>query len=196
MASALVAALIGGYPPLEPLAALVMEWTPVPIANALLDLLGPVGKPLALYGAAAIVLALAGPLALVAARGPFGALNRPLALGLLLAGIWALARPGALPGLVTLVLATLGAYAWLERRAARRRRRATSRATTERAPGRRAFLLRAAANTAALAAVSLLPVAASSVRTALVGRVPRSALFPFAPPPPRAEGFALPGLTP
>ena len=210
VSSALVAALIGGYPPLEPLAALVMEWTPVPVANALLDLLGPVGKPLALYGAAAIALALAGPLAILAARGPFGVLNRPLALALLLAAAWMLDRPGALPGLATLVLATIGTYAWLEHRAKCRARTALARAaddveapvslvsTTTNGPAtsRRQFLVRAAANTAALAAVSLLPVAASSVRLALMGRSPRPALFPFAPPAPRADGFALARLTP
>src|SRR3712207_1214851 len=105
VARGLFAPVVGSYPPLEPLAALVMEWTPVPVANALLDLLGPVGKPLALYGAAAIALALAGPLAQLAGRGPFRALNRPLALGLLLVAAWMLARPGALPGLATLVVA-------------------------------------------------------------------------------------------
>lgn len=194
--SAVVAALVGGYPPLEPLAALVMEWTPVPVANALLDLLGPVGKPLALYGAVAMALALAGPLALLAARGPLGPLNRPLALALLLSGAWMLARPGALPGLATLVLVTLGTYAWLERRADKGLPSPIPRATGGAAPGRRRFLIRAAANTAALAAVSLLPVAAASVRIALVGRTPRPALLPFSPPPPRAEGFSLAGLTP
>ena len=271
VASALVAALAGSYPPLEPLAALIMEWTPVPIANALLDLLGPVGKPLALYGAAAIALALAGPLSLLAARGPFGRLNRPLALTLLLLSAWTLARPGALPGLATLVLVTGATYTWLERRAAGhpahrrrdhdgsvvnnpvilsaakdlrtnetgkqwcwsvRRSFATLRMTRfdgrgrdarvavaktlepaavpagsaapepatlppgDTAPSRRRFLVRAAANTVALAAVSLLPVAASSVRTVLVGRTPRPTLFPFSSPPPRAAGFALAGLTP
>jgi len=195
VASALVAALTGGYPPLEPLAALIMERTPVPIANWLLDALGPAGKPFALYGSAAMTLALAAPLALLAARGPFGRLNRPLALAMLVGATWMLARPGAWPGLVTLMALTAGTFVWLERRAGRARPAALQPPTTP-VSSRREFLVRAVTNAAALAVVSALPVLASAARVVLVGRTPRTPLFALEPPAPRLAGFALAGLTP
>jgi DMSO/TMAO reductase YedYZ molybdopterin-dependent catalytic subunit len=184
--SALVAALVGGPPPLEPLAALVMEWTPVPLANALLDLLGPLGKPLALWGAAAIVLAAGGPLALLAYRGPFGRLDWPLTIAVVLAAGWLLAKPSAPLGAAVLAGLFLAALA------ARARLVAVARETGS---ARRRFLIGAVVNVGAVAFASAVPLIGSWARAATIGRSGRPALFPFTPPEPRATGFSIAGLT-
>jgi len=54
--------------PLEPVAGVLMDRTPVPIAIPLLQLLGPLARPLALWGAATIALNVGGLLALVYPR--------------------------------------------------------------------------------------------------------------------------------
>ena len=201
VASAALASLVGAPPPLEPLAALVMEWTPVPIANALLDLLGPLGKPLALVGASAIVLGLSGPLALLALAAPFGRLNWLLTVVAVSLLVSPLARPGTVVGPGALALIFLGALA-LTRRGARRAPFGWHRATrtegrTPCAPtGRRRFLIEAARNAGAIALASILPLGAAEVRARVVGRTVRPPLFPFEPPPARAPGFELAGLTP
>lgn len=164
-----------------------MEWTPVPIANVLLDLLGPLGKPLALWGAASVVLALGAPLALLAYRSPGGWTGWTLTTVLVAALAWSLARPVTVLGVATLMVTFLGLLAWLGRR----------RAAARPAPGgRRRFLLEAARNVGAISLASVLPLAASAVRLATFGRGMRPPLFSFAPPPARAAGYALAGLTP
>jgi DMSO/TMAO reductase YedYZ molybdopterin-dependent catalytic subunit len=181
-----VAGILGAPPPLEPLAALVMEWTPVPIANALLDLLGAFGKPLALWGAAAIVLAVSGPLALLASARRLGRLRWPLAAAAAALLAWPLARPGAALGIGVLLALFLVALGWLDRRPAHHPKPA----------GRRQFLRAAAGNITAVGLVSLLPLAAASARAALLGRSVRPALFAYTPPAARSDGFVLAGLTP
>jgi len=54
--------------PLEPVAGILMDRTPVPIAIPLLQLLGPLARPLALWGAATIALNVGGLLALAYPR--------------------------------------------------------------------------------------------------------------------------------
>ncbi len=187
VSSALLAGLVGAPPPLEPLAALIMEWTPVPVANALLDALGRLGKPLALWGAAALVLAIGGPLAILAWRGPFGSLNGAAVTTVALLLCWPLFRPTSTLGPATLLAAYLLALGWLGLR-----RPAHSADLV----GRRQFLLVAARNAGALGLVSLLPLAAAAARAAVHGRTARGPLFPFSPPSPRAAGYDLEGLTP
>jgi DMSO/TMAO reductase YedYZ molybdopterin-dependent catalytic subunit len=186
--SAVVAAVVGAPPPLEPLAALVMEWTPVPVANALLDLLGPLGKPLALWGAAAVVLAVAGPLGLLASRGPLGRGSWALTTAAASALAWPLLRPGAFVGVAALVALFLATLAWLGHRADGNRESSVV--------GRRRFLVVAARNVGALSLVSVLPLAAAGARSLTLGRTPRPSLFAFGPPAPRMPGFELAELTP
>jgi hypothetical protein len=197
LASALVAAVLDRPPPLEPLAALVMEWTPVPIANWLLDVLGPVGKPLALYGAAALALAVTGLLGRLAVSSWLGRAGLVMALGLSLALTWLLLRPGAWPGLLALVGGFWAAF-WLLGSSRRAARQSTPPpADSERAQSeRRRALLAAGLNAGALAAVSLLPVAASRLRLRMLGRSVHPPLFAYRPPDPRRPGFSRAGLTP
>lgn len=58
--ASLVATISGRPLPLEGIAEFLMQWTPVPVANALLDHLGAAARPAALLGAMAILLLAAG----------------------------------------------------------------------------------------------------------------------------------------
>ncbi len=194
LGSGLLTALLDRPPALEPLAALIMEQTPVPIANGLLALFGPAGKPLALYGASALVLGIGGPLALLAGGRWLGRWGLPVAMmaSALLAA--PLLRPGALPG----VLALSGLF-WLALLLPGHLAPVTigrSLAPSEQVSRRRRALIVAATNTLGLLTVSGLPVVASAIRSAAFGRSIRPPVFPYIPPPPRQNGFALAGLTP
>lgn len=199
--SALVAAILDRPPPLEPLAALIMEWTPVPIANWLLEALGPAGKPLALYGASAVGLAVAGPLGLLAASRLPGRVGPLLAVAASVALAGLLMRPSGLPGLVTLISgfwAAFWALRWRARLAAGQRVELSVQTAATDAPtdGRRRALLIAAVNAGALAVASFVPVVASGLRMSVLGRTVRPPLLAYSPPGPRQPEFALPGLTP
>lgn len=58
--STIVAAVFATDSVLEPLAQAVMQWTPIPIANVLMESLGPAARPLALLGALALLLVIGG----------------------------------------------------------------------------------------------------------------------------------------
>ena len=66
---------------LEPVAQAVMQWTPVSVANVLLQLLGPSASPLALLGALALFMAAGGLLGAVDGAGR-GSSVRGAAVGL------------------------------------------------------------------------------------------------------------------
>ncbi|MGE3912622.1 MAG: molybdopterin-dependent oxidoreductase, partial [Chloroflexota bacterium] len=194
LGAGLVAALLDRPAPLEPLAALIMEWTPVPVANWLLATLGPAGKPLALYGAAAVALAVAGPLGLLGVARWAGRASALLAIAVSVMLVLPLAGRGTLPGLAALLVCFWGAFFGQElygNSSGAPAGRVSAPALT----GRRA-LLKVGLNATGLLAVSLLPVAASRVRLRLIGRVARAPLFAYDPPPARKPGFDLPGLTP
>ena len=76
LASTLLAAATTGESILEPIAQVVMQLTPVSVANVLLQRLGLAARPLALMGALAILMALLG-LAGAAAGLALFAIRRP-----------------------------------------------------------------------------------------------------------------------
>ena len=182
--SALVAVLLDRAPPLEPLAAAIMEWTPVPVANWLLEALGPAGKPLALFGASAMALALAGGLGALTANRRLGSVGPGLAVGLSVLAALPLAEPAAfstVPGLVAMVGGFWGAYLALGWRVSRQHRVLASppllplsaSLPTSASDSRRRALLAMGINATALAFVSGLPVLASALRVRVLGRASR-----------------------
>ncbi|MCC7367494.1 MAG: molybdopterin-dependent oxidoreductase [Chloroflexi bacterium] len=194
LASALVAVGLDRPPPLEPLAAAIMEWTPVPVANWLLESFGAAGKPLALFGASAVWLATAGLLGAVASAGRLGRLALPAALLASALIGWVLTRAGGLPGVLTLVGGFWVVYGTLRGR--RVRPAVAAGGVPHPIEPRRRALLAMAANASVLAVVSGLPVAASALRVRLFGRSSRPPLLAYAPPAARSSEFSLAGLTP
>lgn len=180
-----MAAAAGTVSPLEPAAEWIMERTPVAAANLLLEHLGPLAKPFALSGAAALALAAGGLLGVLGGR-----LRPRLALVLVPGGAllatWPLLRQGSELGAAVLaaVYAVL-VLALLWRRPAPR----------PADPGRRRLLLRTAATVGAVAAASLMPPLSVAARVALAGSRLRGRLSAFAPPGARRPGYDLPGLT-
>jgi DMSO/TMAO reductase YedYZ molybdopterin-dependent catalytic subunit len=186
---------LGQPSPLEPLAQLIIQLTPVDAANVLLTLLGPIARPFALLGALAICLPFAGCCGLLAPgdssrlRGLRWALCGTLAL--VGAGLLALSA-NALPGIWPALLAGacfLPAF-WL----VRRWRRPTPALT-----GRRRALKTLTG--VALSATSIAILGTYQFWSNLgqnligLGDVPMP-LFPFRAPAPRGPGFPVAGLAP
>ncbi len=196
MAAALVAAtvtalLLGAPTPLEPVAATVMDRTPVAIAIPLLLNLGALARPLALFGAAMIMLVAGGLLALlypfarrepVGSGGPPAPLRAVIALGLL-GGLAALVVPPEHAVVVAVLASVYVLTLYLLAHPVPYR------------PGRRRFLGHNARVIAALGVLIVLfyvePLAAG-LRARGEGRP----LFDWSPSPPRKKGFAIEGLTP
>ncbi|MFN8522131.1 MAG: molybdopterin-dependent oxidoreductase [Chloroflexota bacterium] len=178
--SVALAAAAGRPSALDPIAAVVMEVTPVDAANALLLGLGDAAKPLALVGAAAVVMGC-------------------------VAVIWRIARNGRRGLAVAGVLGTAGA-AWLGARS-ETLSFATFLAmlslllgvrypsTKPARSARRRSVLRVGANVAALALIGGAPPLASLARAWLLAERAGRALFAFKPPLPRGPGFDVAGLT-
>jgi DMSO/TMAO reductase YedYZ molybdopterin-dependent catalytic subunit len=184
LVTAAVTAAVGVRSPLEPLAERVMESTPVPLANALLDTLGPAAKPFAFWGAAA--LALSGGALIAWLTRPWPArLALPLAAGAWLVTLTTLLAPSTALGIAVFVVIFIAALGWL-------RRRAGGAAD----PGRRRVLVDGVRTIGVVALASLLAPAATAARLALEGRGLGGRLFPFAPPAARKPGYDLSGLTP
>lgn len=192
LVAATVAALLLGAPtPLEPVAATVMDRTPVAIAIPLLLNLGDLARPLALFGAAMLMLVAGGFIALLY---PFARHERtgPGILPVELRAVIALGLLGDLAALVVppehaLIAAILaGVYVLTLHLLAR---------PIPYQPGRRQFLGHNARVIAALGILTVLfyvePLAAG-LRARGEGRL----LFAWLAPPPRKKGFALGGLTP
>lgn len=215
-----LAALAQVPPPLEPLSEVIMQVTPVTLANALLTWLGALASPLALIGAVALCLPLAGLVALAAPAAdspppPPDAKARHawlLRWGLVAALAVALVAPLALlatypqEALAAWLVGALFAPAlWLIRpwyvRLTQPRPRATSAPSpSSGAPlSRRAALRRLVDSGVTLASFALL--GSFNTWTRLIGDAlghPESLrrLFPYAPPVARAPGFPVAGVEP
>jgi DMSO/TMAO reductase YedYZ molybdopterin-dependent catalytic subunit len=191
----LLSAALGLPSPLEPLAQLIIQLTPIAAANMLLDFFGALARPLALLGALAICLPFAGCCGMLAPgsaprwRWARWALSGALALAG--AGVLALGADdaaGVWPALLAGVC-FLPAF-WLVRGF---RQPAPSLA------GRRRALKTLAG--AALSAASIATIGAyqfwSSLGQTLLGRGDSpTPLFPFRSPAPRGPGFPVAGLAP
>jgi DMSO/TMAO reductase YedYZ molybdopterin-dependent catalytic subunit len=205
-----LSALLGVPSPLEPLAEVVMQATPVGVANALLDTLGTFARTAALLGALALALAAGGLLALAApGAGAESGTSRWLwprwaavgLLALLVALPLMLAAP--YPGqawaatlAALLYVPALALVRWWEQR---RVRRTTPAGVHSGASSRRAFLGATGRATVQLGLIVALGAYDlwSGRLNALLGRgeVVRR-LFPFTPPEPRTAGFPLAGVAP
>src|SRR5579885_3024926 len=191
----LLSAAFGQPSPLEPLAQLIIQLTPVAAANVLLNFFGPLARPLALLGALAICLPFAGCCGMLApGRAPRWRWTRwALSGALALAGAGVLAlgadeAAGVWPALLAGVC-FLPAF-WLVRGF---RQPAPSLA------GRRRALKTLAG--AALSAASIATIGAyqfwSSLGQSLLGRGDTpTPLFPFRAPASRGPGFPMAGLAP
>ena len=173
----------------EALAEWIMARTPADLANALLDRLGRLARPVAVLGGTASYLALAlvlGGLERALGARAWTVAGRPAAL-LLVAAAWGLAvrgldQPPAANALLLLLFAA--AWAWLRRPAERPAPR-----------GRRLFLRTFALSSGAVllsANVVFLDALARTLRGVRIGGEP---LFAWSPPLPRAAGFDVPGLS-
>ncbi len=191
----LMSVALGQPSPLEPLAQLIIQLTPVGVANALLTFFGPLARPLALLGALAICLPFGGCCGMLAPENlsRLGAarwvLSGLLALfGAALLGLGAADPVGIWPAL--LAGACFLPVFWLVRGF---RRRPPSQA------GRRRALKMLAG--AALSAASIATIGTyqfwSSLGQSLLhrGDTP-TPLFPFRAPAPRGPGFPVAGLAP
>lgn len=191
----LLSFLLGQPSPLEPLAQVVIQLTPIAAANVLLVFFGPLARPLALLGALAICLPFAGCCGVLAPGGVprlrmmRWALSETLALagaGMLalgaasLAGIWPALLAGA---------CFLPAF-WLVR--------AFRQPVTPLAGRRHALktLAGVALSAASIATIGTYQFWAGLGQSLIgLGDTP-TPLFPFHPPAPRSPGFPVVGLAP
>lgn len=214
----LLAALLGVPTPLEPLGEAVMQLTPVPLANVLLDALGNLARIAALLGAIAICLPVGGLLGLAApddrapisptvawrhlADDPRARWAAVVALALLVSLPLALGAAYPEEAASALLAGALFAPAlWLARRY-QARIYTIAPVAAGGAPGstsRREFLRRAAGSAATVAGALALGTFDlwSGAISALVGRGETlRTFFPFRPPAPRAPGFPVAGEVP
>lgn len=208
-----LAALAQVPPPLEPLTEAIMQATPVTLANALLTSLGELARPLALIGAAALCLPLAGLVALAAPpeqTPDAGRRGAWLARWALVAGL-ALALVAPLALLAVYPLAALAAWLvgalfapslWLTRPWYVRLTQSDAQSGVETGGdplSRRAALRRLADSGVVVAGFTLLG-SFNAWAGAIGGALGRSdtirRLFRFTPPAPRAPGFPVAGVEP
>lgn len=207
-----LAALAQVPPPLEPLTEAIMQATPVTLANTLLDALGSLARPLALIGAAALCLPIAGVVALASpsASAPTTGqharwwarwgLVAALALGL----VAPLALLAAYPqeALAAWLVGALFAPAlWLARPwyARLTQPHADELTTSGASITRRAALRRLMDSGVMLAGFALLGSFtgwASLIGGALGSPERLRRLFSYAPPAPRVAGFPVAGVEP
>ncbi|MDQ2741166.1 MAG: molybdopterin-dependent oxidoreductase [Chloroflexota bacterium] len=174
---AALVSLVTGWPsPLEAPAELLMQWTPVPLANVLLDRAGDLARPAALLGALALTMAvcgLAGALAKAFPRTSAGWLaGEALAGGLIAFVLFRVLPPSSLPGDLLFLVAFLVILSLLPM-------------LPLAAPGRRAFLMRSGVILGGAAVLLTL----FSIRPLLDALAVRR-LFPYQ----RPRGLGIPGL--
>ncbi|HET9109654.1 MAG TPA: molybdopterin-dependent oxidoreductase [Ktedonobacterales bacterium] len=207
-----LAALAQVPPPLEPLTEAIMQATPVTLANTLLDALGPLARPLALIGAAALCLPVAGLVALASPAAAAPTAGQParwwarwaLVAALALALMTPLALLAAYPqeALAAWLVGALFAPAlWLARPwYARLTQPHADEVASDGAPiTRRAALRRLTDSGVMLASFALLGSFtswASLIGGALGSPERLRHLFRYAPPAPRAAGFPVAGVEP
>lgn len=195
-------------PPLEPLAEAIMQRTPVNLANALLDALGPFARPAALLGAVAACLPVGGLIGVAAPDATHSSaeamrLEHRLrwlavaALALLAALPLAVAAAYPLEAAAALLAALLFVPALVLARHVTRP--GVAHPGPQRGMSRRA-LLRSAASSAAVVAGAL-ALGSYSFATRVVNTALRRAgtprtLFRFTTPPPRRPGFPVAGMEP
>lgn len=218
--STIMAAVLAVPSALEPLAQAVMQWTPIPVANVLMQRLGPAARPLALLGALGILLVVGGGLGVIASLcsslGPRQlARPQPAQTG----EVWQTSRRrwrgmGTLVALMALAGLTVGlaaesaplpALAYFAGQApflsppilwhGRRSQGARAPVAAPRAATRRRLLGDTAgvvSGAGGIVGVTLFDAARRDQRTEAGGRQ----VFPFAAPAARAAGFPLEGQLP
>lgn len=186
--------------PLEPVAEIVMQWTPLPVATFLLLNLHGAAPTLALLGAAALLLLMAAVAGLVYGLLPVKVF-RSLAAGLIFAGlIWYLVSPfdwrSDLVLVTGYVAALIFAEVWrLYGLAAKRSSDAPNRREDSRASVGPAITRRQALVDSGLVIGGVGLAAASPIMLPLVQPEAQHRLFRFHPPP-QPPGFNFLGLTP
>ncbi len=208
-ASALGLALEQGSP-LEPVAAVIMERTPVEVANWLIETLGPLGKPLAMLGAAFALVSFGSLLGLAVARGlaPVGAALLALAVGAtalrLLGPIHPLPLAAIFGALAALIVGPPPAgLRRIDSRSAAASDPIRGESRSGRGEGDAACTRRRLLGHGGAVALGALLLPATALVTewgrGSGRRGPSGEPLPgraFVPPSPRRDGFALDGLTP
>jgi len=195
-----LSALSGQPSAIEPLVELFFIYTPLPLANLLLTVLGPVARPLAMLGAIALLMLVGGLLGIVASspfeQKPFPGptpLRWLFVTGATLGGGVALAKAASTPisALAAILAGLLFVPALLWTR--------TWGRSEPRLAGRRRILRSLRGTPLALCVIAALSTyelwSTLAVQVFSLGNQVRR-LFPFMSPAPREANFPVPGMEP